>query len=186
MQSKPNWHAEAQALRATGLSYAEIGRRLGRTAAGIWKACNPEKARQAAAKSNADPKRKARKRAWDRANAERYLVGAKWEDAPSIPGLLPAWFHRCVVDFARVDIDDWDRLQNLRFHPTGKDYISASIDGKQAYLHHLVLGVHVDRASGMHTDHINRDTHDNRKANLRIVTAKENMANRAGLFAKAA
>lgn len=47
---------------------------------------------------------------------------------------------------------------------------------KQFYIHRLVMGV-LDNPS-IHIDHINGNTIDNRKCNLRIVTGSQNMKNR--------
>ena len=60
-----------------------------------------------------------------------------------------------------------------------KFYVMTNIkseDGKQRtkYLHSLIMGT----PKGMHTDHINGDTLNNRKENLRIVTCAENCRNR--------
>jgi hypothetical protein len=48
---------------------------------------------------------------------------------------------------------------------------------KQFYIHRLVMGV-LDNPS-IHIDHINGNTIDNRKENLRIVTRSQNMKNRS-------
>lgn len=50
------------------------------------------------------------------------------------------------------------------------------------YLHRMILGLEDDDPRVC--DHINRNTKDNRRANLRAVTQKENCANRGGRFAK--
>jgi len=53
-------------------------------------------------------------------------------------------------------------------------YARTYIDGKSITMHRLIMGNPID----MEIDHINHDTLDNRRGNLRIVTHKENMANR--------
>ena len=47
-------------------------------------------------------------------------------------------------------------------------------DGSTTKMHRLLMGT----PDGMHTDHINGDGLDNRRANLRICTRAENMRNR--------
>lgn len=48
-------------------------------------------------------------------------------------------------------------------------------------LHRALMGC---SGPSKHVDHINRDTLDNRKQNLRITTPAENLANRGGKFEK--
>lgn len=84
----------------------------------------------------------------------------------------------------RVDIDDlaiaeahrgaWAGLWNVR---TRSFYVVGEMrDGAgrhQAYLHRLIAGT----PNGMVTDHINHDTLDNRRVNLRVVTYAQNSQN---------
>lgn len=48
--------------------------------------------------------------------------------------------------------------------------------GETLSMHRLILGLTV--GDGVEVDHINRDGLDNRRANLRIVTRRENLLNR--------
>lgn len=58
--------AKAKALRAKGLSNAQIGQRFGVTESAVWKWLNPERTKEIARRSNAKPETKAAKRAWER------------------------------------------------------------------------------------------------------------------------
>lgn len=49
--------------------------------------------------------------------------------------------------------------------------------GEKVRLHHFVLGIGKNELKGLVVDHINGDSLDNRKSNLRIVTQQENMRN---------
>lgn len=149
------------------------------TQGAIWKALNPEKARESARRSNA--KRREAKRQWDR---KRWaLHKQRYQDRDlEIPGLLPPWnAHSQITDFVRVDIADWVELKDYRFSTVGTGYACTRIDGKRVYLHHLLVG-RLARGGGMQTDHINRDKLDNRRQNVRVVTTKENQHNRGGVY----
>jgi hypothetical protein len=79
---------------------------------------------------------------------------------------------------AIVDDDDYEWLNRLKWrYNTG--YAGRTIGSrknqKSVYMHRLILQV----PDGLETDHINHDTLDNRKENLRICTRSENNCNRA-------
>lgn len=84
--------------------------------------------------------------------------------------------------FALVDIEDLPRVLKYSwrasFSRNGKFYIETSlkrVNGKQPKLklHQLILGV----KEGFVIDHINGDTSDNRRCNLRHATMSENQSN---------
>lgn len=56
-------------------------------------------------------------------------------------------------------------------------YIVAKRDGRKVYLHRLVLGA----GKGENVDHIDGNTFDNRRSNLRIVKQAENCQNKVRL-----
>jgi len=56
----------------------------------------------------------------------------------------------------------------------GEPYACTKIEGKKVYMHRFIMG----GPKGLIVDHINRQTLDNRRENLRIVTHSENMKNR--------
>jgi len=87
--------------------------------------------------------------------------------------------------FAIVDADDFDRVNEFKWQYNKKgtgyaqriQYIGMK-DGKQIrkniYMHRFIIGV---EDSKVHVDHINHDTLDNRKSNLRLCTNAENIRN---------
>lgn len=87
---------------------------------------------------------------------------------------------------AIIDAEDYDKIKNYtwrlaRSKRTGYDniYVNSHINVakykiKTVYLHRIIM----DCPAGMAVDHINGDTLDNRKSNLRICTRRENSLNR--------
>lgn len=77
-----------------------------------------------------------------------------------------------------VDESDFDKVYEHYWILRGK-YICSKFASNQTpryiLLHRFVMG---DIPQGMQVDHINRNTMDNRKSNLRIVTPQENKRNK--------
>ncbi len=90
------------------------------------------------------------------------------------------------VYWALVDEEDRERLSHYAWSPSQKRNHIAAVrreprgDGtyRLVYMHREVLGVEPDNP--LVVDHISGDTLDNRKANLRLLTAAENAQNRRG------
>jgi len=83
---------------------------------------------------------------------------------------------------SRVDLEDFNRVRMFHWNLSRLPpypYCSASIgarikgQGNSVSMHRLILSF----PEGLVIDHINGDTLDNRKANLRIVTRKQNSRN---------
>jgi hypothetical protein len=71
-------------------------------------------------------------------------------------------------DFALVEQYKW--YADRRTYTT---YVTGGIDGARVYLHRFIMCP----AQGIEVDHINRNGLDNRRANLRLCTHSQNMAN---------
>ena len=82
--------------------------------------------------------------------------------------------------FSKVDPDDYDKLMNYRWVTKIREHTCYAIrrtrkNGKQKslFMHRVITNA----PKGSIVDHINRDGLDNRKANLRFVTASQNAWN---------
>lgn len=80
---------------------------------------------------------------------------------------------------AYIDIDDYERVSQHPWrtaHKKHKVYLITSVGVQnRTYLHNFIL--HYDTVKGYEVDHINGNSLDNRKSNLRIVTRQENITN---------
>lgn len=84
--------------------------------------------------------------------------------------------------FAIVDDEDYERLNQWKWHCTTRGYAMRTEhldkDNKRGILmHRFIIGA----VKGEEVDHINRDTLDNRRINLRLCTRIENSHNIAKL-----
>lgn len=84
---------------------------------------------------------------------------------------------------AIVDDEDYEPLSAYRWHAKtsgsnpSKDYACRSTGGPRGpriLMHRAIIGAPV----GMDVDHINGDSLDNRRANLRLATRSQNLQNR--------
>ena len=73
-----------------------------------------------------------------------------------------------------VDDEDFEFLSAYHWNIYDR-YADAYIEGKTIKMHRLILGI---SESGIHIDHINGVTIDNRKENLRVCTRFQNQQNR--------
>jgi len=81
--------------------------------------------------------------------------------------------------FALVDVGDFDTLSRHSWHFSSNGFAASSIKKqddkkyKSFLMHRLIMNA----KDGVYVDHINGDRLDNRRANLRFATAKENARN---------
>lgn len=76
-----------------------------------------------------------------------------------------------------VDDEDAERVMNHKWYVilsgSGTPYAGCTSGGKQVLLHRFLL----DPPPGLFVDHINRDTLNNQRSNLRLATKSQNAAN---------
>lgn len=74
---------------------------------------------------------------------------------------------------ALVDAGDFDWLNQWKWTPSGA-YVIRRAKGEQRpiYMHRVIMAP----GEGLVVDHINKNGRDNRRANLRVCTARDNVA----------
>lgn len=77
---------------------------------------------------------------------------------------------------AKIDIEDVEKCKQLRWGVSRNGYIVSKKKHKTVLLHRYILGLS-DENKEYIPDHINHDTTDNRKSNLRIATYSQNAMN---------
>lgn len=80
---------------------------------------------------------------------------------------------------AIIDAADYDRVVDFaawQLHEAG--YACCTKVGHKVYMHRFILGL--VRGDGTQVDHIDRDKLNNRRANLRVVSPRQNAQNRIG------
>ena len=82
-----------------------------------------------------------------------------------------------------IDLEDIEKIEKYHWvirydkrHP--KHYVESRVKGKRLHLHRYLMGVGFEKYTPEKTvDHINGNSLDNRKSNLRICTKSENSKN---------
>jgi len=74
---------------------------------------------------------------------------------------------------AKIDLEDVEEVSKYNWFATKQGYVLRNDSEGMMRLHRLINKT----PEGLYTDHINRDTLDNRRCNLRNCTASQNVAN---------
>lgn len=75
--------------------------------------------------------------------------------------------------FAIVDDEDYEKVSQYNWHTMGSSKQTYFYAATKVRMHRLVM----DAPPGLMVDHINGDTLDNRKSNLRLCTNSQNQQN---------
>lgn len=87
------------------------------------------------------------------------------------------------VGRTKIDKEDYELLKEYKLYrrnQMGKHYVAMSVrgSGKKYFLHRFLMGIHEEEFTiRREVDHINGDSLDNRKCNLRICTHHQNSKN---------
>jgi len=84
--------------------------------------------------------------------------------------------------YAIVDVEDFERLNKYKWHCTHYGY-AVRAEYERSGKGKRQVGVHMHKMvcpapDGMVVDHVNRNSLDNRKSNLRVATQRQNVWNR--------
>lgn len=83
--------------------------------------------------------------------------------------------------FTLVDSDIYEYLSQWKWyaeHRKIRFYAATTIHSSTCFMHHLVLGItRLPRILGLHTDHIDGNSLNNQRLNLRLCTVRQNHAN---------
>lgn len=82
----------------------------------------------------------------------------------------------------KIDLEDVEKVSPFKWYcceyENFKQYCQGTLsNGEKIRLHHFVLNINKNTLQGKVVDHINGDSLDNRKINLRIVSQQENLWN---------
>ena len=81
------------------------------------------------------------------------------------------------IVYSLVNDDIWHELMTFKWYMT-QNYPQTNINGKPKRIHHYILGVDKKSLNGKVVDHLSRNTLDNRREKLKIVTLRQNNQNK--------
>ena len=85
-------------------------------------------------------------------------------------------FFRTTEGYFVIDEKDFEKVKHCTWYLNSTGYVCTRYKGKHMSLHRYLMGKNPE---GTVVDHINRNTLDNRRANLRFATYRESSLNRS-------
>lgn len=82
---------------------------------------------------------------------------------------------RKIVGYTKIDKEDLEKVLKHKWYMTPYGYVTTTLKNhKNLFLHRYITNCPDNKV----VDHINHETTDNRKSNLKVCSQKENMQNR--------
>ena len=78
-----------------------------------------------------------------------------------------------IRTFTLVSPEDFDRVNEHKWHCDERGYVIGNINGENIKLHHFIIG----KKKGMQTDHYNHEPLDNTRPNIENVSISQNVHN---------
>ena len=78
----------------------------------------------------------------------------------------------------KFDKEDFNLINKYFWNTTNTNYVYTRYMGKWIYMHRLIMQKELNNKPQLDIDHINHNTLDNRKCNLRLATKSQNSMNR--------
>ena len=83
-----------------------------------------------------------------------------------------------IIGYTIVDHDDYEKIKNYKLGVHDSGYVNITLEeGETKLLHRYIMNVEKEDGYYIVVDHINHNTMDNRKSNLRVCEPKENARN---------
>ena len=103
-------------------------------------------------------------------NIEKFIERTKKHNRYDLCGEYGIGYTTNTNNQFYFDLEDYDKIKNYCWRENDKGYIISHINGKDVRMHKLFV-------DGEFIDHINHNTRDNRKFNLRSVINSQNQMN---------
>ena len=80
--------------------------------------------------------------------------------------------------FVKVSKEDFKLVKDYYWNSNKRGYIESHVKKKRIFMHRLIMNILNEDWRKIQVDHINLDTSDNRRCNLRLCSSSQNQINR--------